>query len=78
MAKHGNGTEELSKALLDIAPQYEKTDIDLYDFLIAKAQSHSDGPLLRLGLDERSLSELIYLRIDRQLHKTLTEIEDGV
>ena len=78
MDKHGNGTEELSKALLDIAPQYEKTDIDLYDFLIAKAQSYLDGPLLRLGLDERSLSELIYLRIDRQLHKTLTEIEDGV
>ena len=76
--KHGSGTEALSKALLDIAPQYEKTDIDLYDFLVAKAQSHSDGPLLRLGLDERSLSELIYLRIDRQLHKTLTEIEDGV
>lgn len=78
MDKHGSGTEELSKALLDIAPQYEKTDIDLHDFLIAKAQSHTDGPLLRLGLDERSLSELIYLRIDRQLHKTLTEIEDGV
>lgn len=76
--KHGSGTEALSKALLDIAPQYEKTDIDLYDFLVAKAQSQSDGPLLRLGLDERSLSELIYLRIDRQLHKTLTEIEDGV
>ena len=76
--KHGNGTEALSKALLDVAPQYEKTDIDLYDFLITKAQSHSDRPLLRLGLDESSLSELIYLRIDRQLHKTLTEIEDGV
>lgn len=74
--QHGSNIEILSAVLMDIASQYEETDIDLYDFLIAKAKSHMDGPLIRLGLDERSLSELIYLRIDRQIHKTLTDIEE--
>lgn len=75
--QHGGNIETLSAILMDIASQHKETDIDLYDFLVAKAKSHMDGPLIRLGLDERSLSELIYLRIDRQLHKTLIDIEEG-
>lgn len=78
LKQHGRNEESLYNALMEIAYQNEETDIDLYDFLIAKAQSHIDGPLIRLGLDDQSLSELIFLRINRQLHKTLSEIEEGL
>lgn len=77
LKQHGRNEESLYNALMEIAYQHKETDIDLYDFLIAKAQSHIDGPLIRLGLDDQSLSELIFLRINRQLHKTLAEIEEG-
>lgn len=75
--QHGGNSETLSGALMNVAAQHKETNIDLYDFLVAKAKSHMDGPLIRLGLDKSSLSELIYLRIDRQIHKTLTDIEEG-
>lgn len=75
--KHDGDETTLSRALLTVAAQHKDTDIDMYDFLVAKAKSHMDGPLVRLGLNESSLSELIYLRIDRQIHKTLTDIEEG-
>lgn len=75
--EYNGDTDAISRALLDMASKHQKTDIDLYDFFIAKAKSLTSETLARTGLDERSLSELIYLRIDRQLHETLIAIDEG-
>ena len=57
--------------------QYKETDIDMYDFLLAKAQIYMDTPIVRMGLDDVRITELVYLRIDRQIHRILTRIEEG-
>lgn len=75
--EYNGDTDAVSRALLDIASKHKNTDIDLYDFFIAKARSLTSETLVRIGLDERSLSELIYLRIDRQLYETLLAIDEG-
>ena len=72
-----NDFDELSKALTDAAMQYKETDIDMYDFLLAKAQIYMDTPIVRMGLDDVRITELVYLRIDRQIHRILTRIEEG-
>ena len=77
LAEYNGDYDSLDKELIERADEYHDSDIDLHDFLVAKAKGHSEDPLIRIGFDECSLSELIYLRIDRQLSKILTEIDGG-
>lgn len=72
--------EELCKRLLEKAEEYRATDIDLCDFLEAKAHIinwDTEDSLLSLGMDEFDLSEIWSLRITRQLEELLYGIRRG-
>lgn len=62
-------------AITELANQYRATDIDLYDFLCAKAVSNTEFPA-RVGLEESPLTDLVYTRILRQLTRILSLMED--
>ena len=66
---------EISKTITELANQYRATDIDLYDFLCAKAVSNTEFPV-RVGLEESPLTDLVYTRILRQLTRILSLMED--
>lgn len=70
--------EALANSLLKIAEKCHATDVDLYDFLHAKAHSLDlSGPLANLGMDSFDLTELLTAKINRQLTKTLLNLERG-
>lgn len=76
--QHRYNEEALSQELLIIAEQYHATDIDLYDFLCAKAQSIDlSGPLANLGMEEFNLTDLLSAKISRQLTETLLSLDRG-
>jgi hypothetical protein len=63
---------------LTIAEKYHTTDIDLYDFLRAKAQCvNISGPLSNLGMEDFNLTDLLSAKISRQLTETLFSLERG-
>lgn len=71
---------ELCKMLLEKAESYRETDIDMCDFLEAKASItnwDTKDSLLSLGMDEFDLAEIWSLRIARQLEDTLHGIRRG-
>ena len=70
--------EIITRELIAIAAQYHTTDLDLYDFLHAKAQSLAlSGPLANLGMESFDLTELVSAKINRQLSETLFSLERG-
>lgn len=71
----GYTQEEISAKIQEVADTYKDTDIDMFDFLTAKAHSHSSRPLIRLGLEESSICDLISMRINHQLYRLLLNIE---
>ena len=71
--------DALCQELLTIAEKYHTTDIDLHDFLRAKAQSIDiSGPLSNLGMEDFNLTDLLSAKISRQLTETLFSLERGV
>ena len=71
--------EALANSLLKIAEKYHATDSDLYDLLQAKAHSLKlSGSLANIGMDSFDLTELLTAKINRQLTKTLLNLERGV
>lgn len=70
--------DALCQELLTIAEKYHTTDIDLSDFLRAKAQSIDiSGPLSNLGMEDFNLTDLLSAKISRQLTETLFSLERG-
>jgi len=76
--QHRYDEEALANELLTIAEQYHATDVDLYDFLHAKAHSLDlSGPLANLGMEDFNLTDLLSAKITRQLTETLFSLERG-
>ena len=71
--------EVISEELLKMAENFHATDVNMYDFLRAKAQSFAlDGPLANLGMNSFSLAELLFARINHHLSETLFGLRGGV
>lgn len=76
--QHRYNEEALAQELLTIAERYRTTDVDLYDFLHAKAQSlNLSGPLANLGMEDFNLTDLLSAKISRQLAETLSSLGRG-
>ena len=71
--------EVISEELLKMAENFHATDVNMYDFLRAKAQSFAlDGPVANLGMNSFSLAELLFARINHHLSETLFGLRGGV
>lgn len=76
--QHRYNEEALIQELLTIAEQYHATDVDLYDFLHAKAKSIDLGGLLStLGMEDFNLRDLLSAKVSHQLEETLYSLERG-
>ena len=70
----------IAQTLLSKAEEYRDTDIDMYDFLQAKAHIvdwDNEDSTLSLGMDDFDLAELWTIRITKQLHNALDCLRRG-